>query len=57
MNAWMLLGQGRVSNAYPGRPEISTENLRQSGDCLENGDDYRREDIRAVAAQLLRERK
>jgi 23S rRNA A2030 N6-methylase RlmJ len=48
---------GARFNAYPGRPEISTENLGRAGDRLENGDDYRPEDIRVVAAQLLRERK
>jgi hypothetical protein len=44
-------------NAYTRRPEIASENLGRAGDRLENGDDYRPEDVRAVAAQLLRERK
>ena len=43
--------------AYSGSPAISYENLGRAGDRLENGDDYRPEDVRAVAAQLLRERK
>jgi hypothetical protein len=48
---------GARFNAYPRRPEIASENLGRAGDRLENGDDYRPEDVRAVAAQLLRERK
>ena len=44
-------------NAYPRQPEIASESLGQAGDRLENGDDYRPGDIRAVAAELLRERK
>ena len=43
--------------AYSGSPAISYENLGRVGDRLENGDDYRPEDVRAMAAQLLRERK
>jgi len=47
---------GARFSAYPGRPEISQENLGRAGDRLENGDDYRPEDVRAMAKQLLRER-
>ena len=48
---------GARFNAYPRQPEIASESLGQAGDRLENGDDYRPGDIRAVAAELLRERK
>ena len=48
---------GARFNAYPRSPEIASENMGRAGDRLENGDDYRLNDIRTVAAQLLRERK
>jgi hypothetical protein len=42
---------GARFTAYPGRPEIATENLGRAGGRLENGDDYRPEDVRAMAAE------
>jgi hypothetical protein len=36
---------------------VAAENLGPAGDGLENGDGYRPEEVRAMAAQLLRERK
>ena len=43
---------------YPERPEkFSTINWGRAGAILENGDDYRPVDVRAVAEQLLRARK
>jgi len=47
---------GAWFTAYSGRPEIANQNLGRAGDRLENGDDYRPEDVRAMAAQLLRAR-
>jgi hypothetical protein len=47
---------GARFSAYPGRPEISNINWGRAGDLLENGDEYRREDVQGMAAQLLRAR-
>ena len=47
---------GARFTAYPGRPEIDRENVGRAGDVLENGDDYRLDEIRDIAALLLRER-
>jgi hypothetical protein len=47
---------GAWFSAYAGRPEIANENSGRAGRRLENGDDYRPEDVRAMAAQLLRAR-
>lgn len=47
---------GARFSAYRGRPEISNINWGRAGDVLENGEDYRREEVRAIAEQLLRGR-
>jgi hypothetical protein len=48
---------GAGCSAYPGRPEITSENKGRTGNVLENGDCYSWEEVRAIAAQLLRDRK
>jgi hypothetical protein len=48
---------GARFSAHPGRQEIAFLNWGRAGDLLENGDDYRREDVHAMAEQLLRARK
>jgi hypothetical protein len=49
---------GARFNFYPRRPEkFSTISWGRAGDVLENGDDYRPVDVRAMAEQLLRTRK
>jgi hypothetical protein len=43
--------------AHPGRPWIANRNWGRAGDLLDNGDEYRRADILAMAQQLLPARK
>jgi hypothetical protein len=47
--AWLI--------AHRGRAEIANRNWGRAGDLLDNGDEYRRADILAMAQHLLRTRK
>jgi hypothetical protein len=43
--------------AYPGIAEAHSERAAMLGSVLPNGDDYRPEDVRSIAKQILRTRR
>jgi hypothetical protein len=55
-NAVIHTPTGAKFFADPGRPEISKLNWGGAGGLLKNGDNYRREDVQAIAEQLLKQR-
>jgi hypothetical protein len=42
--------------AYPGRPEPHQHRPSMLGSVLANGDDYRKDEVTAIALELLKER-
>jgi hypothetical protein len=54
---WSALPRVRASTPISDARRLRPRTWAELADRLENGDDYRAEDVRVMAAQLLRERK